>query len=95
MKEMLPGLEGENIARLEEEVAEGGERGDLGRKPALTQLALTQSACTQSAQVYKECSHTIIHMLINLSRPRQLDLQLQPYKEQLQLQKQQAGMILC
>ena len=43
MKEMLPGLEGENIARLEEEVAEGGERGDLGRKPACTQLARTQS----------------------------------------------------
>ena len=42
---MLPGLEGENIARLEEEVAEGGERGDLGRKPALTQS-------------YKEYSHT-------------------------------------
>ena len=46
---MLPGLEGENIARLEEEVAEVGERGDLGRKPALTQV---------NHKVYKECSHT-------------------------------------
>ena len=30
-------MEGESIARLEEEVGEAAERGDLGRKPARTQ----------------------------------------------------------
>ena len=44
-------MEGESIARLEEEVGEAAERGDLGRKPARTQSHKEQDEIHRSMSV--------------------------------------------